>query len=99
MNLQEFADSVTEFNDLNTSNLVLVANSETSTQAEAHVNTGSLSINFNQLTDGNNYLSAGLLTEDTYSYGLLTFPDKANIEVLNISDITDRIPPTSEDLI
>lgn len=99
MNLQQFADSVTEFNDLNTSNLVLVANSEVSTQAEAHVNTGSLCINFIQLTDGNNYLSAQLLTEDTYSYGLLTFPDLANIEVCNRSDITDRIPPTSEDIV
>ncbi len=97
MNLQEFADSVTEFNELNTSNLVLVASSVESTTIENHVNTGSMAIKFRDLTDGNSYLSAQLLTEDTYSYGLLTYPDKHNIEVVNRSDITDRIPVRSED--
>ena len=97
MNLQEFADSVTEYNELNTSNLVLVVSSVESTTIENHVNTGSMAIKFIDLTDRNSYISAQLLTEDTYSYGLLTYPDKHNIEVVNRSDITDRIPPTSED--
>lgn len=99
MNLQEFSDSVTEFNELNTSNLVLVASSVESTAIENHVNTGSLAIKFRELTDGNTFLSAGLLTEDTYSYGLLTYPDLTIIEVVNRSDITDRIPARTEDLV
>ena len=99
MNLQEFADSVTDFNELNTSNLVLVTSIANSTAIENHVNTGSLAIKFRELTDGNSFLSAGLLIEDTYSYGLLTYPDLTIIEVVNRSDITDRIPPTSEDLV
>jgi len=97
MNLQEFADSVTEFNELNTSNLVLVASTVESTTVENHVNTASMAIKFRDLTDGNSFLSASLLTEDTYSYGLLTYVNKQNIEVLNRSDITDRIPARTDD--
>lgn len=97
MNLQEFADSVTEFNELNTSNLVLVASTVESTMVENHVNTPSMAIKFRDLTDGNSFLSAHLLTEDTYSYGLLTYVNKQNIEVLNRSDITDRIPARTDD--
>ena len=97
MNLQQFADSVTEFNQLNTSNLVLVASSVESTSIENHVNTGSMAIKFRDLTDGNSFLSAQLLTEDTYSYGLLTYPATVNIEVLNRSDITEHMPARTED--
>ncbi len=98
MNLQEFADSVTDFNELNTSNLVLIANTTESPTIESHVNTSSVCIKFMPLTDGNSYLHAYLLTEDTYSYGLLTSPDIANISVKNSSDIESLLPVVDDEL-
>jgi hypothetical protein len=99
MNLQEFADSVTEFNELNTSNLVLVCNTTQSETVETHVNAGngSLCIRFKALTDGNSFLHAYMLTEDIYSYGLLTYPDIAMIDVVNFSDIQNLFPTEPEE--
>jgi len=100
MNLQEFSDSVTEFNELNTSNLVLVCNTTFSENVETHVNhgNGSLCINFSPLTDGNSYLSAKMLTEDAYSYGLLTYPDITAIDVVNFSEIQSLLPVVEDDI-
>jgi hypothetical protein len=39
-----------------------------------------------------------MLTEDAYSYGLLTYPDITAIDVVNFSEIQSLLPVVEDDI-